>query len=334
MIDKHFHTLCTMNQITLSLQLSNTTLGNVWNTDTHSIQALELMLFATAIFMAILTLLLVILIFPNLKNYDLVTVWDALGLHFLYTIIPILEYTSSNYLVSEIEHLSSSNLASEIDVNIHSQIREKLRYVLLSVTLIGFGFGILRTKRKYCGNDFCIRPMFYAFVFFITIMSSVHSIPLVIEAFIYPTEMITTIGFIVIGVASISAAYTILSWLIRDNYFTSKSTNKSKRKCCYHLCMATVSFCVYIIVPCSVYGFLWFYLQLLQLRLESPTSQLIQTMLAFLPTIFVTFGSYLLRKKLGRNSQNEPHPQKETVETTTDDHTSEQVDNTSQYRSY
>ena len=135
--------------------------------------------------------------------------------------------------------------------------------------MAGSIIGALRTMSKCCVNH--TRIIFYALVFFVTTTPSAHSIPMLIEAFIYPTEMITTVGFIIIGVASASAAYTILRWLISDENSTSKSTKKSKkikRKCCYHLCMATMTLCVYIIVPCSVYGFLWFYLLLLRLRLD------------------------------------------------------------------
>lgn len=128
---------------------------------------------------------------------------------------------------------------------------------------------------------------------------AVYTLPALIEASIYPTEIISTIGFIVIGIAGISAGYSISKWFISRGSKKSTSILKNMRtKCCNSLQMAIISAGIYIVVPFTIYAFLVLYLILLKLQVETPGSQLFQILIAITSTVSAGLGSYVIKQKL------------------------------------
>ena len=205
--------------------------------------------------------------------------------------------------------------------DLYSNIRSKLEYVVISVALFGGMYGFVAAC--YFGKCSCrgtIRSAdHFCSIYMFVICFAAYSLPVLIEAFIYPTEVISTIGFIMIGFATISGAYTILK-----RYVRSGSNTKSKPKCWYHLQMGAISLCLYFVVPLAVYMSLVFYLSLLKLLLESPTSQLFQLILTLVPVI-VGLSSLIIEKKLG--SEKKSDQLKEDAELDSDDHSSDDETN-------
>ena len=98
----------------------------------------------------------------------------------------------------------------------------------------------------------------------------------------------------------------------------------SKAKCWYHLQMGLISLCLYLIVPTVVYVSLVFYLSLLKLLLESPTSQLFQLILTLVPLTFGLSGLIIQKKLESRENAHQPN---EMAELDSDEHSSDDETN-------
>ena len=265
----------------------------IWNTDTNSLQLEEKTLFITIIILGIFLFVLLTLVFPKLYNtYSQMFNWDSGGLEFLLFIIAIIEvYYHFAFRLHYLER------------DLYSNIQSKLVHVMIAVTLFGGIYGFI-VACYYGKCTTCIRSSenFCSIYIFITCFAA-YSLPVLIEAFIYPTEVVSTIGFIMIAIAIISAGHTILKRRTRSGS-NSKSISKST-KCQYHLQMGFLCACLYFIIPTAVYVLLVFYLSLLKLLLESPTSQLFQLILTLVPVI-VGICSLIVQKKLsGDDSDDE-----------------------------
>ena len=254
--------------------------------------------------MGIFLFVLLTALLPKLHHtYYSKKFWDSGGLEALFAVMLLIEIYY--HLLFRI-HLK---------MDLYSNIRGKLEDIVIAVASFGglYGFaagcyygkcsckGIVRTTNNFCS--------IYTFV----ICFAAYSLPVLIEAFIYPTEVISTIGFIMIGIATISAGYTILKqYNTSDSY--SKSTS-SMTKYWHRLQMWLICFCLYFIVPAAVYVSLVFYLSLLKLLLKSPTSQLFQLILTLVP-VMVGICSLAVEKKLG--NKNRANHQKESAKLDSD----------------
>lgn len=210
-------------------------------------------------------------------------------------------------------------LKQYITIDVYAYIRNIIAYEMIAIGTLGFICGFLRSVYSSCdcikkascdcikkaGCDCILLCIENAFIFgnilLTVILIATHSFPVLIEAFIYPTEVITTTAFIIIGIASTITRYTLLKWFISKNFdkSTSKKKKNIKRKCYYCLQMLAIAVCTYIIVPVSVYLLLLFYSILLKFRSESPSSQLIQILLSFVPPFLAGLGTFMVRKRLG-----------------------------------
>ena len=221
--------------------------------------------------------------------------WDSNSLEFLLIMILFIEIFC---------HILFRLHFSELDL--YSSIRNKLEYVVPSAGVIGAFYGTLigcsyqkcscRGIRQTADN-FCS-------IYMLVICFAAYSLPVLIEAFIYPTEIVSTIGFIMIVIATISAGHTILNRYTRSD---SKIESTSKlTKYWYYLHMGLGCAFLYFINPAAVYVLLIFYLSLLKLLLKSPTSQLFQLIVTLVPVI-VGICSFLIQKKLGNEKKaNQP----------------------------
>ena len=176
-------------------------------------------------------------------------------------------------------------------------------------TVVGFVTSIwYRSKIKwmYLAPYFALVYVFGAWV-------SVNVLPILIQVFVYPTETITIIGFIMIYVATVLLYIKVcFKKPIVNN--ASKKRSKKTRICCKTL--AELIFNVIgILLPTAISLILFLYLLLLRLLQESPTSHLTQTLLAFLPTVVAVIIGYFIEKK----SRNKLDPPTEEDPTHTED---------------
>ena len=300
------------------MQLNYNTTGKtayIWNVDTSERRPLEVPLFVIIVSLAILTLLLLTVMLPKLHNYYTKFNWDSDGLGLLLGVITLAEI------------FFHFVLKFRFSIDLYSNIRDILGYVILSVTLYGGIYGAIAAIASHCFYGKCSCEGIlksietFASTFIIAMCIVVYLFPVLIEAFIYPAEIISTIGFIVVGFASISTAYTMLKWFIHksgSNKIINKSRNL-KEKCCYHLQEAIILICVYVIVPFAVYMLLVFCLSLLRLLLESPTSQLFQILLSIVPPTLAGLGSFMVKKKLASQDKSDPPKEKVTLDSDGDD---------------
>ena len=203
-----------------------------------------------------------------------------------------------------------------LERDLYSNIQITLVCVIIAVGLFGvlYGLAIARYHGKHlawCLN-FC---SIYIFVVFF----AAYSLPMLIEAFIYPTEIISAIGFIMILIA-ISAMCTIQ--IIRyTRLFGLNSKSITILSTWNHLQLLLLAICLYLLYS-IVYNLLVLYLSLLKLLLESPTSQLFQLILIILP-IIVGIGSLILKNKLG--SKMKPNQPKENTDSKLNSDNSERI---------
>ena len=292
-----------LNILLSSLQLSFNTTGRsayTWNTNVSSYQPLEMLLFIIIVSLAIFALLPTVIILLTLQAYyNTRYTWDTRCLQMLICTTLVIE-TAAHFLLKEY-----------IMIDVYAYIRNIIAYGMIAIGTLGFICGFLRSVYSSCDCIkkascdcilLCIEKAFiFGNILLTVILIATHSFPVLIEAFIYPTEVITTTAFIIIGIASTITGYTLLKWFISENF--DKSTSKKKKnikgKCCYCLQMLVIAVCTYIIVPVSVYLLLLFYSILLKFRSESPSSQLIQILLSFVPPFLAGLGTFMVRKRLG-----------------------------------
>ena len=213
----------------------------IWNTDTNSLQQEEKLLFIIIIILGIFLFVPLTLVLPKLYNtYNQMFNWYSGGLEVLLSIIVFIEV--------------QYYFAFPLERDLYSNIQSKLEFVMIVVILFGGIYGFI--VGCYYGRCItCIRSTenFCSIYTFVTCFAA-YSLPVLIEAFIYPTEVVSTIGFIMIVIAIISAGHTILKRRTRSGKSTSKST-----KCQYHLQMGLLCACLYFIIPTVVYVLLILY---------------------------------------------------------------------------
>ena len=292
-----------------------------------------MLLFIIVVSLATFALLPTVVILPTLQAYyNTRHTWDTHCLQML---------SSTTLLIEAFAHHLLKNY---ILIDVYAYIRNIIAYGMIAIGTFGFICGFLRSV--YSCNCSCAeitKVFIFAYTLLAVILIAIYSFPILIEAFIYPTEVITTIAFIVIGIASTVTAYTLLKWFISKN-FNSKKKKNTKRKCCYCLQMLAIIVCTYIVVPVSVYLLLFFYSTLLKFRSESPSSQLIQILLSFVPPFLAGLGTFMVRKRLGgqhiirvnknKDDDNKPKQKDQSTSTPTnqpsdsaDDQEEEQTEN-------
>ena len=188
--------------------------------------------------------------------------------------------------------------------------------MVLSIFSCPYGniFSYLRIKKKSWNS------LLYPLISSIAITLTVVPLPVLIGAFIYPTEVIAIIGLFVISLAGSSAIYTILDWFKRNGTPNCTSVHKNKNRNLRFTYQTYFKKLVSIILMAvsTVFFALILYMLLLRHRLESPTSQQLPTLLAFILPIFAGFGSFLLRKTLAPGTKDKLEA---TDETESDDNT-------------
>lgn len=204
---------------------------------------------------------------------------------------------------------------------------------MFAIAAFGFIYGLTISiyfsySRRDCScAEITTKIFIYLYTLLIVTFIAMYSFPVLIEAFIYPTEVITTTAFIIIGIASTITAYTLLKWFISKNSdkSTSKKKKSTKKECCYCLQMSAIAVCTYIIIPVSAYLLLFFYSTLLKLRSESPSSQLIQILLSFVPPFLAGLGTFMVRKRLGgqyviraKKNNDDDNEKNQSISTQTD----------------
>ena len=284
----------------LNYELSRTT-AYVWDTDTTSLQLQDEMLFAVITMLVILILLVLMAILPKLSAK--LDNWDSGGMSTLLAFILIIEIYLHIYFM----------LSFKYSTPLYTLIRFYLGLAILGITIFGGMCGAIMSC--YYGRNICNLKETASFTdnfasaYVFGTCFAVYILPILIKASIYPTEIISCLGFFVIAVISIPTARSVLKSFISISG-TDKLAKASKNmKCRYYVEMALLLFCVYIIFPIVVCVLLILYLSFLKVLLESPTSQITQVLLAFLPPICVGFGSYALNKILGnKGDQDKPDP--------------------------
>ena len=277
----------TLLQYTYYLHIIIQLTGNtayIWNIDTNLLQPEENVLFVAIVIQGIFLFGLLTALLPRAyRAYS-----ENNNLESLLAVILLIEMFC---------HILFRLHFSELDL--YSSIRNKLEYIAPLTGVIGAFYGIFVLGcyyRKCSCTGIRQTTDIFCSIYMLVICFAAYSLPVIIEAFIYPSETVSTIGFIMIAIATISAGHTKLNRYTRSDS-KSKSTSKLT-KCWYYLQMGLLCACLYFIIPAAVYILLIFYLSLLKLLLESPTSQLFQLILTLVPIIVGIF-SLIIQKKLG-----------------------------------
>lgn len=261
----------------------------VWNTDTTSLQYSEKMLFIIIVSMGIAITLLLTVTLPKMYAYSSKFDWVSGGLGVLLFVIAGTEFL-----------LHLHYLLMKDESRLYIAIRVLLGWINLSLLIGGSLYGatascfIYKCKRIFATMDF------FGTAYVIGVCFSAYLLPMLIQAFVYPTEVISTIGFAVMGITCIPLAHTVLKRSIAKEHKQS-----AKSKCCYYFKTPVMAISVYAIIPFTVYVLLVLYLSLLRLLSESPTTQFTQTLLAFLPSIVTLVISFLVNKKLGTKTKGQ-----------------------------
>ena len=131
------------------------------------------------------------------------------------------------------------------------------------------------------------------------------SAPLFIEAFIFPTEIISIAGVYVISFVQFYPIHIVLKWLKRNFNIKGKLYADLIKLICGLILFTTINLAVYM------------YLAIVRRVFESPIDQISRILFAFTPTILAVIGTHLLEKKLG--SQKKSNPKTENTEHDGDD---------------
>jgi hypothetical protein len=283
-----------------------------WNTDTNSLQPEEVILFIIIIGLGIFLFVLLTLL--------LTTSYRPLSKMLNYSFAVVITYL----VVEGSYHFIFRK--SYLERALYSNIQLALECATSVVGLFGVMYGLAIAWYYDKHLAWCLNS---CSIYILVICFAAYSLPVLIEAFIYPTEIISTIGFIMIAIATVSAVITILKRFIKygsnnkattsHNDTRSGSNNKStstmtKIWICLNMGLAiglSGLFFIWLILSCTtVWGLFILYLLLLKLLLESPTSQLIQLILTLVPVI-VGICSLVIQIKL-RSEKKANQPKENT----------------------
>ena len=276
------------------IQLNYKVPGKVWNTKTDSLQEYEIGLLSVMTLLGFITVMLLLIILPSLNGPTLKLLFN-MNCYLGFTAVSLIVLNPTEFLINKIINTGHSVVFHYIltAVPMGLSILIGLYGIILSLLCIG-------VKKEACYS------LCYPLISLPVISITVFSVPILIESFINPTEVISFIGLIVICFAGASTAYTTNNWLIRNGTCICTSVPKKNRnsRCDYESLDAIAEAIVLFSFLLATSGCLAFYMLLLRNRLESPTSQLIQTLLAFIPPILAGFGSYFLSKMLAAGSKD------------------------------
>ena len=302
------------------MQLHHKTTEYTWNTDMNFFQHDELWLFIIEALLTLFTTLVITLLLPKVYGGNVTRLSGSAFVQLSVVISGELVFAHLRNTTNYLDDFYSS-------FRIHI-----LGWATLAFAILGIVVGFVTSIWYRSIEDWIILVPYFALVYVLGAWVSASILPILIQAFVYPTETITTIGFTMIFVVTAINGPSMLKALI--NVCFKKPNNASKKKskktriCCKTL--AELIFVVggRIVVPNAIYGILYLYLSLLRLLQESPTSQLTQTLLAFLPTAVAVIITYFTKKnqELKNKSQNKPDPP--TEDNRDDDESRETVDTT------
>ena len=233
----------------------------------------ELRLFAIEALLTLFTTLIITLLLPKVYGGNVT--------HLSCSVFLCLSFVISGELV--LSHLLNTRNYWPRDDFFSFRVH-KLGWATVAFAILGIVVGV-GTSISYCSiADSILVAPYFALVYVLGAWMSANIIPVLIQAFVYPTETITMIGFIMIYAIALINGPSMLKDFIKVCF--KKPNKASKRKsCCKNLGLAELLIFVVggrIIVPNTIYWIFFLYLSLLHLLLESPTSQLTQTLLAFL----------------------------------------------------
>ena len=176
---------------------------HLWNTNANPLWPVEKLLLIIIISLAISTLVLLTGILPKLHHYGSKLNWDSGGLGILIGFLMLIEAFFHFFFMVRFNNA------------LYTRIRGILTYAIPSTAAFG---GIYGALTSCCYGNSCTRigtnAVNFAFIYMSATCFAIYTLPVLIEASIYPTEIISTIGFVVIGMAGISAGYSISKWII------------------------------------------------------------------------------------------------------------------------
>ena len=177
--------------------------------------------------------------------------------------------------------------------------RVKLGWATLAFAIFGIVVGIVTSIWYHSKKKWILLALYFALIYVLGAWVSASILPILIQAFVYPTETITMIGFIMIFVIALINGSSMFEDFINVCF---KKPNKRKPKAEIVLTITCPG-----IITMAIYGIFYLYLSLLRLLQESPTSHLTQTLLAFIPTVVAVIITYFIEKNKNK-SQNKPDP--------------------------
>ena len=248
----------------------------------NSFQLEEFWLFALEAALTLFTTMLITVLLPRMYHGGSVrTVWMG-------TIIICMELFYTVKIIGN----NWDNFFFSFRVN-------KLGWATLAFAIFGIVVGFVTSIWYRSKIKWIYLTLSFAFVYVLGAWVSANIIPILIQAFVYPTETITTIGFIMIYAIIAINGPSMFEDFINVCF---KKPNKRKSKA------ETVLISTFpTIISMAIYGIHTLYLLLLRLLLESPTSQFTQTLLAFIPTVVAVIITYFIEKSKNK-SQNKPDP--------------------------
>ena len=298
------------NIIVISLQLNYNTTGRtayIWNTDTSSPQYTEIILLIIMVLLALFTLALVmmiaIIVTTVLEKDDdelLVPIFLCL-LFLLISGVCISFLPSLTILLTEFfqEPLYLPQYSPSLIIQFLAILSSFIFGLLLSLYYACCGGKNSDTCMKIllviCAASFC--PL--------AVSLAAYSVPVFIEVFIFPIEILFFPGIFVFISLGCYPVRSISKWLNRSFNVKEKYSIMLIKIVCYLILTTTTSLAINI------------YIAIMRQVIESPTDQISQILLAFAPTILAVIGTYLIEKKL--ESQKKSNPKTENTERDGDD---------------
>ena len=209
--------------------------------------------------------------------------------------------------------------------------RVKLGWATLSLAIYGCIVGTVTSIRFKMCEAFMTAALYFALVYVFGAWVAANSLPVLIQAFIYPAETIITVGFITIYMIFYITGPSILKGLTTLCCNTSKKKTQkttTSRNC---LALTIITLSGTTVLPVTVQGLLILYLSVLRLFQESPTSQFTQVLLALLPTVIAVTMGYLIKKKLAQNNMNQDLSGSPTKEVNNDDDNNDSIENSNDH---
>ena len=288
----------------INFQINPLCTAYIWNTDTNSLQHQEIVLLTIIWFLFVLTIIVLSANFPKIYYVRKIN-WDnKFGIILLLIMLAFREVLDPR--LSMLWNYGTTYW--------------KIYTIRGSAVILGSTVGTMVIScvvLKTCTGCAFLQVAFGLIgINFIGVWVVGSFISIFIQAFIYPTEVISMIGFFVICLISIFTGFHILSLERFVNIDTTAFdlNNQIKHpKFCLFLQALFIGFCTHFFIPGLIIAILLLYMSLLQILQESPTSQLTQILLAFLPTIIAILLGYLIKSKFQNmhikhqdaNTQNE-----------------------------